>query len=45
MAITNNLSADKIPDIIDHDKSYELNDFDRYVTELIRRTRGKRARE
>jgi hypothetical protein len=32
MAIISNLSADKVPDIIDHDKSYELNEFDRYVT-------------
>jgi hypothetical protein len=41
MAITYNLSADKIPDIIDHNKSYELNDFDRYVDELIRRRKSK----
>ena len=40
MAITYNL-ADKIPDIIDHDKTYELNDFDRYVGELIRRRKSK----
>jgi hypothetical protein len=39
MAITYNLAADKIPDIIRHDKSYELNDFDRYVSELIGRRR------
>ena len=42
MAITYDLTADKIPDIIDHDKSYDLNDFDRYVGELIRRRKGKR---
>jgi hypothetical protein len=39
MAITYNVAAEKIPDVIGHDKSYELNDFDRYVTELIRRIR------
>jgi hypothetical protein len=42
MAITYDLTADKLPDIIDHDKSYDLNDFDRYVDELIRRRKGKR---
>ena len=41
MAITSNLSADKVPDIIDHDKSYELNEFDRYVNELIGRRKGQ----
>lgn len=40
IAITYDLVADKIPDIIEHDKSYDLNDFDRYVGELIRRRRG-----
>ncbi len=44
MAITYDLAAEKIPDIIDHDKSYELNDFDRYVDELIGRRRGKGVR-
>jgi hypothetical protein len=44
MAITYDLAADKIPDIIDHDKSYELNDFDRYVSELIGRRKGKGRR-
>lgn len=44
IAITYNITADKIPDVIEHDKSYELNDFDRYVSELIRRTKGKRAK-
>jgi hypothetical protein len=42
MAITYDLTADKLPDIIDHDKSYDLNDFDRYVDELIGRRKGKR---
>jgi hypothetical protein len=41
MAITYDLAAEKIPDIIEHDKSYELNDFDRYVGELIGRRKGK----
>jgi hypothetical protein len=41
MAITSNLSADKVPDIIDHDKCYELNEFDRYVNELIGRRKGQ----
>jgi FAD/FMN-containing dehydrogenase len=41
MAITYDLTAEKIPDIIEHDKSYELNDFDRYVAELIARRKGK----
>jgi hypothetical protein len=41
MAIISNLSADKVPDIIDHDKSYELNEFDRYVNELIGRRKGQ----
>jgi TIR domain len=44
MAITYNLTAEKIPDIIDHDKSYDLNDFDRYVAELIRRVKRKGPR-
>jgi hypothetical protein len=44
MAITYNLAAEKIPDIIDHDKGYDLNDFDRYVTELIRRVKRKGAK-
>jgi TIR domain len=43
MAITYDLAAEKIPDIIDHDKGYDLNDFDRYVTELIRRAKRKGA--
>jgi FAD/FMN-containing dehydrogenase len=41
MAITYDLTAEKISDIIEHDKSYELNDFDRYVAELIGRRKGK----
>jgi hypothetical protein len=41
MAITYDLAAEKIPDIIEHDKRYELNDFDRYVGELIGRRKGK----
>ena len=41
IAITYNLVAEKIPDIIEHDKGYDLNDFDRYVTELIRRLKRK----
>ena len=41
IAITYNLAAEKIPDIIDHDKGYDLNDFDRYVSELIRRVKRK----
>jgi hypothetical protein len=41
MAITYDLATEKIPDIIDHDKSYDLNDFDRYVAELIRRVKRK----
>ena len=44
MAITYNVETEKIPDIIDHDKGYELNDFDRYVTELIRRVKRKGAK-
>jgi TIR domain len=44
MAITYNVAVEKIPDIIEHDKSYELNDFDRYVSELIRRTKRKSAK-
>jgi hypothetical protein len=44
MAITYNLAAETIPDILDHDKGYDLNDFDRYVTELIRRVKGKGAK-
>jgi hypothetical protein len=42
MALTCDLIADKLPDIIDHDKSYDLNDFDRYVGELIGRRKAKR---
>ncbi|HSA81406.1 MAG TPA: toll/interleukin-1 receptor domain-containing protein [Geminicoccaceae bacterium] len=45
MAITYNIAPDKIPDIIEHDKGYELNDFDRYVTELIRRMKRMGARK
>jgi TIR domain len=41
MAITYNVAPEKVPDIIDHDKGYELNDFDRYVAELIRRMKRK----
>ena len=41
VAITYDLVTEKIPDIIEHDKSYELNDFDRYVGELIGRRKGK----
>jgi hypothetical protein len=41
IAITYDLVVEKIPDIIEHDKSYELNDFDRYVGELIGRRKGK----
>ena len=44
MAITYNMAPDKITDIIGHDKGYELNDFDRYVTELIRRIKRKGAK-
>jgi hypothetical protein len=40
IAITYDLVAAKIPDIIEHDKSYDLNDFDRYVGELIGRRKG-----
>jgi TIR domain len=41
MAITYGVAAEAIPDIIDHDKGYDLNDFDRYVSELIRRVKRK----
>ena len=44
MAITYNVAPEKVPDIIDHDKGYELNDFDRYVAELIRRMKRKGTR-
>ena len=44
MAITYDLATEKIPDIIDHDKGYDLNDFERYVTELIRRVKGEGSR-
>jgi hypothetical protein len=44
MAITYNLATEKIPDIIDHDKGYDLNEFDRYVTELISRVKRKRPK-
>lgn len=44
IAITYNLVAEKIPDIIEHDKGYDLNDFDRYVAELIRRVQRKRPK-
>lgn len=44
MAITYNLATEKIPDIIEHDKGYDLNDFDRYVAELIRRVQRKRSK-
>jgi hypothetical protein len=44
MAITNNLAAEKIPDIIEHDKGYDLNDFDRYVAELVRRVQRERLK-
>jgi hypothetical protein len=37
--------AEKFPDIIDHDKSYELNDFGRYVSERIRRAKAKEAKK
>ena len=42
MAITYDLAAEKIPDIIEHDKGYDLNAFDRYVAELIRRVQRTR---
>jgi hypothetical protein len=41
VAITYDLVTEKIPDIIEHDKSYELNDFDHDVGELIGRKKGK----
>lgn len=44
MAITYDLTAEKIPDIIEQDKSYDLNDFDRYVVELVGRRKGKGVR-
>jgi hypothetical protein len=44
MAITYNLAAEKIPDIIEHDKGYDLNDFDRYVAELIARVQRQRLK-
>jgi hypothetical protein len=44
MAITYNLAAEKIPDIIEHDRGYDLNDFDRYVAELIGRAQRKRLK-
>lgn len=44
MAITYDLTAERIPDIIEQDKSYDLNDFDRYVVELVGRRKGKRVR-
>lgn len=44
MAITYDLAPEKLPDIIEQAKSHELNDFDRYVDELIGRTSGRRLR-
>jgi hypothetical protein len=43
MAITDKVADDELPDIIRQTKAYDLNDFDRFVTELIDRAKRKRV--
>jgi hypothetical protein len=38
-AITDKVADDDLPDIIRQTKAYELNDFDRFVAELVGRVR------
>lgn len=40
-AIVDKLAPDKLPDIIRDIKAYDLNDFDRFVAELLRRAGRK----
>lgn len=40
MAIVDKVAPADMPDIIEQTKAYELNDFDRFVAELVRRARG-----
>lgn len=42
IAIMDKLSPKERPDIISPYKSVDLNDFDRYLGELVRRARGRR---
>lgn len=44
VAIIDKLAPEKLPDIIRDIKAYDLNDFDRFVTELLRRARRKQDR-
>jgi hypothetical protein len=43
-AITYKLADAELPDIIRQTKVYDLNDFDRFVAELIGRAERERAR-
>lgn len=43
-AITDKVADDDLPDIIRQTKAYELNDFDRFVVELVGRAKRRRAR-
>jgi hypothetical protein len=42
-AITDKVAEDHLPDIIRQTKACELNDFDRFVAELVDRVKRKRA--
>ena len=43
-AVTDKLADAELPDIIRQNKAYDLNDFDRFVAELIGRAKRERAR-
>jgi hypothetical protein len=42
IAIMDKLSPKERPEIISPYKSVDLNDFDRYLAELVRRSKGRR---
>jgi hypothetical protein len=42
-AITDKVADGALPDIIRQTKAYELNDFDKFVTELVGRAKRKRV--
>jgi hypothetical protein len=43
VAIIDKVAPEEMPEINRPHKAIDLNDFDRYLTELLRRAKGKRS--
>jgi len=42
IVITDKIAPNEMPDIISRDKAIDLNDFDQYITQLLKRVKTRR---